>query len=416
MNIYLFLILVLIFGITPNLGFFSFGSFFLLLIFGIVAWIILRNPLFIKEDSQEQHWGVLFIYLVSAFYYGGLYQNSTTKFIGQVLFFIFCIYIFFQLYKKRKIPSYIFIVFFLVLSLLTVYGSPSPIVDSFVIFKEAPLKLLQGINPYDSWYSKVYKNVDPHYYNLLPFSIIYFLPFVFIFNDPRFGIIFAMLGTYIVMNQLQNKNTPQKYLYSSLFLLAPRSFYMLEHAYLDTIIFFFIALGLYFQKKRKNKLFASILSCSFLLKQNIAILIPLYLKKIFEKKSTLIFFLIPFVLVFVFFVWNPLAFFRNIITYNQPNGAALISAPFQMTLAVPNSIFQFFNVPIINMNLIFTICTLLALLITVVILLDKRLTINRKIILILFFEYFFSYHAFFNSYYLVLLFLLFDFILPKKVY
>lgn len=416
MNIHLLLILTLIFGITPNLGFFNLSSFFFVLVFGIVAWIILRNPPLVKEDSRVLQWGILFVFLISAFFYGGLYQDIFTRLIGQAAFFIFCIYLFTKIFRKKEVASYVFVVFFIFLSLLTIYGSPKPVVDSFVILKEAPQKLLHGQNPYNSVYSRVYKNINPDYFNYLPFSIIYFLPFVALLNDPRYGLILAMIGTYILLNKFQKKNTPQKYLYSSLFLFAPRSFYMIEHAYLDTLIFFLFVLALYFQEKKKYNYFSIILSGFFLLKQNMAILLPLFIKKIFQKKETVILFIAPFLSVLLFFLWNPQSFIRNIITVNQPNGLIMQGAPFQMSITIPNILYQLFNIPIASMQLVFTICAIFALVIAICIFLDKRLTSHRKIILILFFGYFFSYHAFFNSYYLVLLFLIFDFVLSKKLY
>ena len=414
MNIQLLLILILTLGIVPNLGFFSLSSFFLLAIFGIIAWIILRNSHIIKGVSQGNQWGVLFILLISSYYYGGYYQNPLTLIIGQTCFFFFCGYIFIQLYRQKEIPSYVFIIFFLFLSLLTIYGSPKPIVDSFVILKEAPQKLMQGLNPYDSTYSRVYKNIEPNYFNYLPLSIIYFLPFVGILNDPRYGLIIIMIGTYLLFNKLQKKNFLQKNLYSSLFLFAPRSFYMIEHAYLDTVIFFLFVLAIYFQERKNYKWFAFILSCFFLFKQNIIILFPLFIKKLLQKKESLVVFFIPFLSILVFLLWSPSAFVRNIITVNQPNGIIMKVAPFQMSIAVPNILFQLFSIPLDNMQTIFAVGVLGTLLVTIIIMLDVKLTLNRKIILILFFGYFFSYHAYFNSYYLVLLFLFFDFVLSKE--
>lgn len=319
-----------------------------------------------------------------------------------------------QIYKKKEIASHVFVIFFLLISLLTIYGSPNPTVDSFVILKEAPQKLLQGLNPYNSIYTRVYKEVDPNYFNYLPFSIIYFLPFVYFFNDPRFGLIVSMLGTYLLMNKLQKKNNPQKYLYSSLFLFAPRSFYMLEHAYLDTLIFFLFVWGVYLYEKGKNRLFSLVISSLFLLKQNMIILLPLYFNKMIRQKENILLFLAPFISVLFFFAWNPQSFIRNIISVNQPNGLIMKMAPLQMTITVPNILFQLFHPSTDMMQYIFIISALVALFITLLVLLSKKVNLQRKIILILFFGYFFSYHAFFNSYYLVLLFLLFDFTLLKE--
>ncbi|MCX6731360.1 MAG: hypothetical protein NTZ55_05945 [Candidatus Roizmanbacteria bacterium] len=321
-----------------------------------------------------------------------------------------------KLFWKKEISSHIFIIFFVFLSLLTIFGSPRPTVDSFVILKEAPQKLMQGLNPYDSTYSRVYKNMEPDYFNYLPLSIVYFLPFVALFNDPRFGLVITMITTYLLLNKLQKKNTEQKSLYSSLFLFAPRSFYMIEHAYLDTVIFFLFVLALYFQERKKYKLFSLVLSCFFLFKQNMIILFPLFIKKLFQKRVMLVMFLLPFLTILIFFLWNPSSFFKNVVTVNQPTGIIMKGAPFQMSVTIPNIVYQLFNIPLEQMQSVFMVCAVVALLITILLMIDTKLTLNRKIVLILFFGYFFSYHAFFNSYYLVLLFLLFDFISLKKIY
>lgn len=323
-------------------------------------------------------------------------------------------YIFFCLFKKKEVSSYIFITIFLVLSLLTIYGSPRPSVDTFVIIKEAPLKLLQGQNPYNSIYSQVYKGVEPNYYNYLPLSIVYFLPFVYFFNDPRFGIVFAMVAIYLLMNRLQKKNAPQKHLLSSLFLFAPRSFYMIEHVYLDTLIFFFFILSSYFFQKSKNKLFSLTLSCFFSLKQNMIILIPIFIDKLIKKKENMLFFLIPFLLIALFMAWNPQRFIMNTLIIYKPSNELQMVAPLQTKIVIPNMIFQIFHPSSASMQVIFKLCIAVMLIISLLVILDKKLDMNKKIVLILFFSCFFSYHAYFNSYYLVLLFLFFDFVLSKK--
>lgn len=333
-----------------------------------------------------------------------------------MVFFIFCIYVFFRIWQKKEISTPVVLSFFIFLSLLTISGSPHPTVDSFIILKEAPQKLLRGLNPYNSLYTRIYKNTDPNYFNYLPFSILYFLPFVTLLNDPRYGIVAAMVGTYFLSNKLQKKNILQKNLYSSLFLFAPGSFYMIEHTYLDTIIFFLFVLFLYFEEKRKNTLFTTVLSFFFLCKQNIAILIPLFFNKIVQKKENIVVFFIPFLSIPLFFLWNPQGFIRNIITINQPNGVIMQEAPFHIGITVPNILYRTFNIPLVHMQTVFAFCAICALIITVIIMKNKKLSLIRKIVLILFFGYFFSYHAFFNSYYLVLLFLLFDFVYPKKIY
>ena len=79
---------------------------------------------------------------------------------------------------RDTLPAFIFfLIYAFFLRMLMLIGSPSPGIDVFIILKEAPLKLLQGINPYRTLYTAVFPGVVPDYYGYWPASFFFTLPF-----------------------------------------------------------------------------------------------------------------------------------------------------------------------------------------------------------------------------------------------
>jgi len=196
MAIKLLLLFLIFFAIIPNLGFFTVPSIFVLFFVMCVFGTIILNPNILQKSDKQikiKNLPLIFFLLLffSALYYGGLYQNQDTFLTGYLIFFIILFYVFNCFFTKKKVSLQIVIIGYIVLSLWTLISSPHPIVDTFVVLKEAPLKFISGINPYASSYSQVYPHIIPNYYNYLPFSFIFILPFVVFFSDPRYSIIFV---------------------------------------------------------------------------------------------------------------------------------------------------------------------------------------------------------------------------------
>lgn len=355
---------------------------------------------------------VLFTLLFySGIYYGGLYQEKVSIIIGQIIFFVFIIYAFLNyfIFKKADKKSFLWIIIaiYMFLSVWTIIGSPAPKVDSYFVLKEAPLKFVNGENPYSATFTKVYED-KLDYFGYMPFSFIYTLPFVLLFSDPRYGIIFANLISvfilYIILIKKGNKQMVNLFILTFLFL--PRSFYMLEHVYLDSVIFSFFLLYIYLNFKQKSKISFFILSIFFSFKQSMLFLLPLFLnKKLFFKsfsKVNLIFFFLPFLLPLYFLFLNKKAFLDDIIFLFNPNTTP---APVSLSLSL-STLIRIFNS---NSNLLyFSLIGIVSSLIIYFFLLRKNYSFMFKIAIILFVFNFFTYLSFFNHYYIVALFLILD--------
>lgn len=371
--------------------------------------IVLKPDILKKIDNQIKTKNIpltLFLLLFfSGIYYGGLYQNQNSFLIGYFLFFLILFYVIGSFLAQKKISLQIILIGYIVIALWTIIFSPHPIVDTFVVLKEAPLKFLSGINPYTTLYSKVYPHINPNYYNYLPVSFIFLSPFVFFLSDPRFAIIFVNVVSAIILYKLfykKNNNLVILFIYTFLFL--PRSFYILEHVYLDPVIFFFFVLFYYFStKKQYIKLSFLFLSLFFSIKQPPILLIPLFIKKLvkpFRIKGFFIFAL-PFIFPLYYLLINKKAFINNVIlslssgTITSPISNSLTLLTFIKSI-IPVS----FNVVLFILTLIFFAFYVFTI--------KSKVSIILKVVIIMFCFNFFSYHAFFNSYYFVLQFLLLE--------
>lgn len=414
MNIKFFLLFLSFFAITPNLGFFTLPAFLIIsfIIFIFIFSIVFPNNKYIRPLLNNQEINPLYFFILlffSALYYGGLYQNKESLSLGNFIFFglIFFIFIYQYLLNKRKYALSVIIIIYLCLAFWTLMNSPKPTVDTIVVFKEAPLKIINGINPYSSNFSKVYQNIEPNYYNYLPFSFIYMLPFVLIFNDPRYGVIVANLVSVFVLYKLISKYKNQKItnLFIMAFLFLPRSFYMLEHSYMDPIIFSFFLLSVYFFIIKKIKFSLLSLSLFFSFRQTLFLLLPIvFLQKKIRKFITFrnaVFFLSPFLLIFVFIVIDPKAFSDDTV-FNL--SSKKITSPIGISLTLPTFLINFISKNVNQAHLI----GYLFLAASYLLLLFNKIPLITKIVMALFFINFGLYHAFFNSYYFITQFLLLD--------
>lgn len=416
MHIKLLLLLLTFFAITPNLGFFTIPAFLIITFIFLILLVLLfyqkADKLLDAKIDKNTLVIILFALLFySGIYYGGLYQERTSILIGQIIFFLLIIYSFFNyfIFKKADKKSFLWIIIatYIFLSVWTIIGSPAPKVDSFFVLKEAPLKFINGENPYSSTFTKVYAD-KLDYFGYMPFSFIYTLPFVLFFSDPRYGIIFAnLISVFILYKFLRKRGSKQIVtLFILTFLFLPRSFFMLEHIYLDSVIFSFFLLYIYFHFKQNNKTSFFILSLFFSFKQNILLLLPILLnKKLFFKSFSLvniIFFFLPFLFPLYFLFLNKKAFLDDIIFLFNPNTTP---APVSLSLSLSTLIRIFYS----NSNLLyFSIIGMVFSLIIYFFLLRENYSFIFKIAIILFVFNFFTYLSFFNHYYIVALFLILD--------
>jgi len=416
MGIKLIILLLTFFAITPNLGFFTLPAFIIVtFIIANLVLLTIKLKLIDKFNLSDKNMLLLLLYLLltySLIYYGGLYQNPGSFAFAQIILFIIIAYSFYSnLFLNKKVPFLLIILAYAILAVWTIINSPFPQVDSFVILKEAPLKLLMGINPYDSLYTKIYAGITPNYYNYLPFSFITTLPSVLIFGDPRYTIIFGNILCAIIFQKIfiksRNDIVLNTFILSYLFL--PRSFYILEHMYLDSTIFLFFILTIYFYHKKNINFALLSLGICLLFKQHILILLPLLLNKtVFKhiKARNIIYIFIPFLLPLYFLIRNPYAFIRNTIGFFNP---LFIPVPIKYSLTLYGFAQNNINASgkamgglIIALGLIFIVIYLF------ILFKRKSLFFSWKISLAFYFFTFFTYYGFYNHYYLIAQFLLLD--------
>ena len=417
-GIYGLIFILFLFAITPNLGFFTLFSFLLLSL--LFVFLIFNNGSGrIRSPLTIEACFILLFY--ACIYYGGLYQNKTSTLIGIVLFFAFVAFLFFNHYAlKNKFHMFpLVLIIYLFLSMWTLWGSPKPIVDTFDIFSQVSQKLITFQNPYTATYTRTYSQIDNHFH-YLPFSFLITSPFSAILHDPRYTIIFFNLVSAIILKKLFKNKIEDNHLdiLIAVFLFLPRSFYMLEHMYLDPIIFSFFLLFYYCFQKKKYTLSLLFLALFFSFKQNLLILLPLF---IFDKNirpvlgRKFIFFLAPFFLIIFYLFLSPVPFLSN--TFFAMFGAAFYpqairSTPTDIALSFQVFVKQF--APSIKTLYLYAISGFLLLAVYMRIFFLRNSTIIMKVFLMTYAMGYFMHLSFFNQYYFVSLFYFFILMLGQS--
>lgn len=407
MPIKLFLLLLLFFSITPNLGFFTVPSV-LTIGFILVCYFLVASDKLKKLDDFTPF--LLFLLLFyAAFYYGGIYQEQSSIITGQIIFFLFLFLLLLNFFFPRFkfLDKFIFplgMIVFLFLSFWTILNSPNPACDCFSVLKEAPLKFLSGQNPYSSVYSSVYPGVVSNYFPYLPFSFIYFLPFVVLFSDQRFGSLLASLvSAYLLVNLFKAiKNRRILNLLVFVFLFLPRSFFMLEHSYQDIIIFSFFLLFIYLRSKGKIGLSFLALGLFFSFKQQLFLLLPLFLNKKFLDKR-MVFLILPALLPLYFFLINGNAFLRNTVFFllDPSKGVTPVNMSLSMVTLFKNYL------PFLSISLL-SLTGMIIWLGVYFFVFRSSFRLLPKIIIILLTFHLSVVYSFFNYYYFIALFLFLD--------
>src|SRR3990167_4985520 len=154
--------------------------------------------------------------------------------------------------KRFLVFSLVFIIFYAAfLRFLMIKGSPYPAIDVFIILREAPLKLLEGLNPYNSLFTYVFPGIFPDYYAYWPASFILELPFIVIFKDPRILLILADLFASVLIFVIGGKSRTSLFL-SMIYLFRPVSLGIIEASWLTPLDFFLICLITFVFYKNKN--------------------------------------------------------------------------------------------------------------------------------------------------------------------
>ena len=193
-------------------------------------------------------------------------------------------------------------------------------------------------------------------------------------------------------------------IFIALFLFLPRSFFVLEHMYLDPIIFtFFLFFYYLFQKNKYSSAMIS-LALFFSFKQNLLILLPLFIldsKIRIQIKKYCFTFISPFLIIVLFYFLNSESFLKYIFFAMFGDiffPVALKSTPTNMALS-----FQVFIrniIPSIQTFYLYLLSGILFLISYIKVTVSSQDLLPTKIVLTLFAMNYFMHLSFFNSYYL----------------
>ncbi len=241
--------------------------------------------------------------------------------------------------KKR----YVFLILLaLITRLLMITVSPSPNIDVFMILKEAPLRILSFINPYNTVYSTVYAGQTLDYYPYWPVSFIIQTPFIMLFNDPRVLLIAAdvlsAVGLYLI-----GKRSYATEILALTYLFRPNSNFIIEQSWLTPLSFFLVMLSFYFITLKKDSWGGLVLGFLIGIQPIFAVLIAFYgvltknLKKFLLTTTFVVsIFVLPFVL------WDRFNFFDKTIAVYFKDPALVPTIPVYMSLNL-NTFMHFFR-------------------------------------------------------------------------
>lgn len=198
--------------------------------------------------------------------------------------------------------------------------------------------LLDGKNPYatsylgtflEQWhYSDNEKNPALYYFVLMPFYLLFALPFygvslkMFGFFDARLPLLFLFAALLFGIGKLIKDNR-QRLLAIVLFTFNPAMFSYTLEGRSDIFMYAFLFFGLFLLQKNKLSLSGIPLALAFAVKQSAWPVFPFYLAYVFfktKKISKTITAFVPFVVTFglstlPFFFWNQKAFIDSTILY-----------------------------------------------------------------------------------------------------
>ena len=152
----------------------------------------------------------------------------------------------------RNIVVPAFLVTFFFLGSWMIAASPDPWIDVFVFQRDSIAAVRDGINPYTISFPNIYGEVAPFYspdvadperlhfgYIYPPLGLLLTLPAQVLCGDFRFAQLLAMIGAAAFMAYARPGRIGA--LVAFLFLLTPRSLYILEMSWTEPFIIFFLA-------------------------------------------------------------------------------------------------------------------------------------------------------------------------------
>ncbi len=323
-----FLYLLILAGFIFSRGFFSFnGIFILLLAIGLFILITLNKRL-VKVRLISPQILLLILSVFSLVMYGGLYQsNYILVFVSLGVLALNVFLAFFlaiNTSENKLLKAYLTMFAIAVLvRLFMIWSSPAPAIDVYDYLKNGALGFMHGQNPYSMQFNQLYKNVTADFYSYLPGMIFLTLPFVAVFNDPRYSLVFAEIICALLIYKL-TKGKVNGRIGALLILNNPISLYMIEQSYTEPLILLLLLAFAYFLKELKNSL--TVFTLGFLLatKQYAIFLVPIVCRLINSSRRCLAklmtAFLVAGIIILPFFFWNKEDFIHDavMLQYNFP--------------------------------------------------------------------------------------------------
>jgi len=361
---------------TFNRGFFSPASLALVLFLLFVLTVINYGDNFkISRRNLQSGLGLIFIgvYLLFLFFNGGIYQKLLIPtMLIHILPLIFIPAVFsFEVIKLRltseKFRFFSLISLAFILRILMIIATPEPAIDVFYMLKEAPIRLLSGINPYEAVYSPVYAGVKADYFTYFPGAFLLQIPFVLIFTDPRVLLVFSDIAGGLLL-YLVGRKTITAQIIALIYLFRPNSLFIIEQSWLTPLVFFFLASATYLMKYGKEKaerLTAVVLALLASIQPQFIVSLPFFLAGITKRINFLIIFSIILLSVILpFFLINPAAFINDAVLFFFRPSRQMFSVPVYLSLNL-NTPYHFLtgrDIPIFITGAIFILITVLLLL------------------------------------------------------
>jgi len=316
-----FLYLLILSGFIFTRGFFSLNGIFILAAACILFVITLRRRKLSQQTIISPDILLLILGILSLVMYGGLYQRNFILVILSLMLlvlnlFLVLLFITTNLAQTKRNIFLSMLVIALLLRLFMIWSAPSPYIDVYDYLKNGALGFLHGQNPYSLVYTKFYENVTPDFYSYLPGMLFFTMPFVAVFSDPRYAMVFAELSVAFIIYRL-SKNKIKGYLYALLLVNNPISLFMVEQSYTEPIILFLLVIFAYFLIRKRN--LSSSISWGVLLatKQYAILIIPLVWRLfMFARAAVLRLTISLFVMatiVLPFFLWNKADFIHDAV-------------------------------------------------------------------------------------------------------
>ena len=334
-SVLIFIYLLIIFGYIFSRGFYFTPGLAILFLAAVLLFVYQIKAFYKNVNVDIKNflgWVLILLISLTMALYGGLDQTASYWYIhlsrtiligGMILAFLYV----FDFLKWSFIYKFRFLALLLIavaLRFLMIFSSPSPYIDVYYIQKIAPKALLSGINPYSIMYPKLYPET-PDVFSYEPAVILLNMPAVLVTGDPRYTLVFAEIGTALLLFLMLKKSRFLKGRKSEIaeilpliFLYNPRSLFILEQAWVDPLIIFLITLFTFLLFFLHRKLLSLVIfGVALATKQYSIFLIPFLMKGGYLKIRNLIVPLGVFLgFTLPFFIWNSADFLHDVVFYN----------------------------------------------------------------------------------------------------